>query len=339
VRIIYLPLIAALSAGCASFKKQTQIADPYDGVTIDQMLGNSVSSAVFQRTVVCLDPRRETRRMTLVTNVSVRLVTNTVVLTVTNQTLTAITNNSRTVSTNLVALPPLPSAAALSEAGVPETNQVLASSAPPNTTNETVTSANNVTLSKAGNQISVISALQMQLSRQVTLSASNVSLTTADSQLISVETNQVLTSQTNFTIVAVTNVSVAETNLALRDYYLVTEITPPPDFTLQSGESLVLLIDGVRHGFSPTTSTAAFVARKGYTSTLYRVPPEVLVDIANARQVRFRIRGVNSVIERAMNTPSRNAFKKFLVKYFQPGPAVLAPDVSNQAALPSQPES
>ena len=60
------------------------------------------------------------------------------------------------------------------------------------------------------------------------------------------------------------------------------------EFTLASGESLVLVVDGVRHGFASTNSNTAFIARKGFTSTLHKVPPEVLVDIANARQVKVR---------------------------------------------------
>jgi hypothetical protein len=134
------------------------------------------------------------------------------------------------------------------------------------------------------------------------------------------ETNRVVTTVTNITVSGVTNISIIETNLLLRDYYLYTEYTPPLDFTLQQGESLVLLVDGVRYGFSPTNSHTAFVARKGYASNLYKVPPEVLVNIANAKSVKVRLKGVNSVIEKQMNPRSRSNFKDFLVKYFAPEP-------------------
>jgi hypothetical protein len=107
----------------------------------------------------------------------------------------------------------------------------------------------------------------------------------------------------------------------IHDYYLYTEFTPPPDFTLQSGESLVLLVDGVRHGLAPTNSQTSFVARKGFQSNLYRVPPELLADIANAKEVKLRLKGVNAVLERDLNYWSRKNFRQFLLRYFSPEPA------------------
>jgi hypothetical protein len=136
--------------------------------------------------------------------------------------------------------------------------------------------------------------------------------------VVTLETNQVLTYVTNLIVSQVTNVLTVPTNLLVHDYYLYTEILPPPDFTLASGESLVLLVDGVRWGFSPGQLGTVFVGRKGYTTTHYKVPPEVLVDIANAQQVRLRIRGVNSVIERKLSGASRNHFRQFLLRYFSP---------------------
>ena len=38
----------------------------------------------------------------------------------------------------------------------------------------------------------------------------------------------------------------------------------------------MLLVDGVRHGFTQSQSSTEFVARKGYTSVLYRVAPDVI---------------------------------------------------------------
>jgi hypothetical protein len=286
-------------------------------VKVDQVVGNNVSSAPFQRTIVCLNPRRESRLITLVTNVEVVLVTNVTVVTITNLMVTMGTNTSRTLATNVAALPPATTAAPPTDTEVAEGTQVVVT-APPNTTNETVTTASNLVLSKAPNQSSFVVSVQTQLSRQVTVSTNNISITAAENETRSFETNQVLTLQTNLTVVPVTNVVVTETNLLLRDYFLFTEITPPPDFVLAPGESLVLLVDGVRHGFALATSGTVFVSRKGYLSTLYRVPPKLLVDIANAREVKVRIKGVNSVIERTMNTASRNTFKKFLAKYFVP---------------------
>src|SRR6185369_12424363 len=123
---------------------------------------------------------------------------------------------------------------------------------------------------------------------------------------------------TNYHILSVTNVVVAPTNFLAHDYFLYTELTPPPDFTLQSGESLVLLVDGTRYGFVQSQSGTAFVGRPGFNSGLYRVSPEVLVAIANAKEVRIRFKGANSSIERTMSANSRQNFRTFLLKYFSP---------------------
>jgi len=326
-----------LGAGCATFKKQTSKTDAFDAVKVDQVVGNNVSSAPFQRTIVCLNPRRETRQVTLITNVNVAWVTNVTVVTLTNLTVTMSTNASRTLATNLTAVRATSALAPTNEAGAAGAGSLIMA-APPATTNEAVTTATNVVLAKGGNQSSILASVQTQLSRQVTVSTNNLSITAAENATWSFETNQVLTMQTNLTVVPVTNVVVTETNLLLRDYFVFTEITPPPDFVLAPGESLVLLVDGVRHGFALATSGTVFVSRKGYLSTLYRVPPELLVDIANAREVKVRIKGVNSVIERTMNTASRNTFKKFLAKYFVPENASVAvmPATRVAAAPPSE---
>ena len=118
----------------------------------------------------------------------------------------------------------------------------------------------------------------------------------------------------------VTNVTIVPTNTLASDHFLYTEMTPPSDFTLQSGESLVLLVDGARYGLTQSQPAAAFVGRKGFTTGMYRVPPEVLVAIANAQEVRLRFKGVNSAIEREMNQSSRDNFKKFLLRYFTSQP-------------------
>ena len=58
-----------LLCGCAGTHKQgTSISDPYEAATIEQMTGNNVSGAVFARTIVCLNARRETRIVTTLTN-------------------------------------------------------------------------------------------------------------------------------------------------------------------------------------------------------------------------------------------------------------------------------
>jgi len=80
----------------------------------------------------------------------------------------------------------------------------------------------------------------------------------------------------------------------------------------------VLLVDGVRYSLAQTTTPSVIVPRRGFVAALYRVPPQLLVDIANAREVKLRLKGTSAVIEREMSEGSRKNFKKFLVKYFQP---------------------
>jgi hypothetical protein len=86
-----------------------------------------------------------------------------------------------------------------------------------------------------------------------------------------------------------------------------------------------MLVDGVRYGFSPSPSSTSLVGRRGYNSTLYRVPPEVFVAIANAKVVKLRFKGVSSVVEREMNASSRKHFRQFLAKYFVPAAPPAAP--------------
>ena len=317
MRIFVSFLLAAVMVGCAG-RRYASYSDSYEAVQVVQMRGNNVSAKPVQRTILCLNARRETRMVHGFTNVNVVFVTNATVVTLTNQSITVITNLSRTLATNVIALPPAPSVTATNEAAPADTNVVVVAAASPSSTNESVTTANNVTLSRAGNQISSVANLQTQTSRQITVSSNNVSITTADNQVATAETNLVLIVQTNLTIFPVTNVVVVETNLPHHEYFLFTELTPPPDFSLQSGESLVLLVDGVRHVFAPVNNPAFIANRKGFLTTLYRVPPEVLVDIANAQTVDIRLRGVNSAIDRTMSASSRKAFKKYLLKYFTP---------------------
>src|SRR2546422_949965 len=94
-------LAVMLFCGCAgTHKRGASIADPYEAATIDQMTGNSVSGAVFARTIVCLNARRETRIISALTNQTVALVTNVSLNYVTNQTVTLATNQLATLATN-----------------------------------------------------------------------------------------------------------------------------------------------------------------------------------------------------------------------------------------------
>src|SRR5436190_14392199 len=328
MRNIALLIVCSALAGCMGNKKSgIAYVDAYDDVKVEQTMGNSVSAAPLQKVIVCLNPRRETHRVNAVTNQAVSAVTNVSLVYVTNQTVTATTNLSRTLSTNQFALPaPLQTPATTNEnaeAGAnAETNTVatLAAPPPPNSTNNTVTTTANITLSKAPTQTSLTANHQQLLNRQISLNTTNMNLLTADNEVVSIETNLVVNVYTNQAISSVTNYNIVYTNIFVRDYYVYTEFTPPQDFTLQnSGESLVLLVDGVRHGLTAAGSQTAFVSRRGYQSALYRVTPEVIADIANAKEVRLRIKGVNSAIERKMNEDSRNNFRRFMLKYFTPG--------------------
>lgn len=117
-----------------------------------------------------------------------------------------------------------------------------------------------------------------------------------------------------------------------KEYYLITELTPSPDFTLQtSGESLVLLVDGVRYGFTATNTIAPLTARPGIQTTVYRVPGDVLVRIANAEELRIRLKGTTMVLdEKAPSTVSFN-FKRWMLNRFSPeATATNAPQASLQ---------
>lgn len=301
--------------------------DEYDGIRVEQTMGNSVSAMPIQKTIVCLNPRRETRRAHSFTNPVVTSITNISLVHVTNLTITSTTNMSFTLSTNLLAPPPPPPPPPtneVAEAGV-ETNTFAnivtgPPAPPPNSTNNTVTRSANVTISRGPSQTAMTANHQQLVNRQITLNTTNMSLASADNEIVTIETNIVVNTYTNINISVVTNQQVVYTNQFLRDYYVYTEFTPPLDFTLQNtGESLVLVVDGVRHGLVATPSQTAFVSRKGYQATLYRATPELIADIANAKEVKLRIRGVNSVIERKMNEDSRSNFRRFMLKYFAPG--------------------
>lgn len=101
MRILLASLSLLFIAGCASKKTGVSVRDAFDDVRVEQMVGNNVTAGVFQRTVVCLNARRETRLVTAVTNVQVGLVTNASVSTVTNHTISMSTNLLISAMTNL----------------------------------------------------------------------------------------------------------------------------------------------------------------------------------------------------------------------------------------------
>lgn len=327
---------AVLLAGCASSaKKGVSRYDEYEAVRIDQMAGNNISKGVFERTIICLNARRETRQVTALTNVAVAPATNQIVNAVTNQTISISTNFLVTTMTNLVPAiatqpPAAPGAATASGEGA---DPALADAAtlPPLTntpvqisTNLTATLASNQSASTSPNQATANQQLVRTLNNQISTTSNNLTVVLMTNLVVTTETNEVVSYVTNSLVTLVTNVSIVPTNLLVAEYYLYTEMTPPSDFTLQSGESLVLLVDGVRYGFAQSPPASAFIGRKGYVTTMYRVPPDVLVAIANAQEVRLRFKGVNSAIEREMNQASRDRFKQFLLRYFVSPPEPMA---------------
>lgn len=307
-------LLLALSlCGCAGGKRQgTSVSDPLDAVKIEQMSDNSISGAVFERTIVCLNARRETRWITSVTNQTVSAMTNVTLSYVTNQTVSITTNQQQTLATNIVALAPLP----VGETNVTEVPPQSLSPGP--STNIAVTTASNITISKSPSQTTTTANFQTQRNRQFTANTNNLSITTADNQLVTAETNLIVSVFTNVAVTSATNVSVLATNIPVSEHFIVLEYTPPADFTLASGEALVLLVDGTRNSLPQATPQTVIVARRGFNAVAFKASPQLLVDIGNAKEVKVRIKGTNQVIERQMNQASRMNFKKFLVKFFSP---------------------
>ncbi len=316
-----LILLAAALAGCTGpSPKGSARFDEYDAVKIEQMVGNNVSRRAFQKTIICLNARREARTFTAVTN--------SLVTTVTNQTVNAVTNLTVSISTNVVystmtnLSPALPVAIVQSAAdSAVETNapSVAATPVAALSTNVTVSVAANFSGSSAPNQRQSNNQFVRTFNNQLTSSSNNLSIALMTNMVVTAETNIVINYATNTSIASVTNAIITPTNGVAYDYFLFTEMMTPPDFTpVQQGETLVLLVDGVRHPFTPAQSSAAFVPRKGFTTALYRVTPEALVALANAREIRLRVKGANSVIEREMNNSSRQNFRAFVVKFFTP---------------------
>lgn len=344
MRIVFGILMVGLMAGCAGPRKKGRAQhDPYEAVTIEQMKGNNVSSKVLARTILCLNARRESRPVSALTNVNVLTITNPVVVAVTNEIYSLTTNSLVTAMTN--AAPPAPPAEGASggsgaAAGDTDRPSVAPTPAAPLvSSNQAVSLAANQTVTYAPNQTAANTQVSRNLNLQVTTIADHVSISHLTNQVVSAETNHTVTYTTNYQLTTITNVVITPTNLLRHDHYLYTELIPPPEFTLHSGESLNLLIDGVPYGFMATNAAAAFVGRKGYTTTFYAVPPEVLVAIANAHEVRVRLRGINSVIEKQMSGGSRRNFRKYLLKFFQPAPAATVETKDEPPADEATPEA
>lgn len=305
--------------GCAGAgRKGMARTDAFEGVRFEQMRGNSVSAAPLQRTIVCLNARRESRFLPATTNYVVTYLTNQVVSYLTNYQSATVTNLMANISTNQLTpvAPPIPV----------DTNDAAAVvvAAPPAqgaSTNVSVTRTadNTVTVNSGKDQsaTSYNSQSSVTVNHQLTVTLGNQALTIASNQTVRYETSLIVTAVTNYQVTAVTNPVIASPSHLAHEHFLYTELTPPPEFVLAGGESLVLLVDGCRYGFTATNSPS-FVGRRGFVSTLYRVPAEVIVAIANANEVKMRIRGTTMVIERELNRGSRENFRKFLLTHYSP---------------------
>lgn len=333
-----LPLLLALLAtGCTGLHRNgTAHVDEFDNVQVAQMTGNEIDPQILSRSVLCLNARRETRRVTAVTNLSVNTVTNVTVTPITNVTVASATNYQYTVMTNLTPATPTPTLAASGETPatpgvgaapppVEVTNSVAAPAPAQQSTNLTLSLANNASATHSPSQSTANQQSVRSYNQQLTTSSNNLTISLLTNRVVTSETNIVVAWVTNTAVASVTNLTLVPTNYTVADYFLVSELIPPPDFTLAAGESLILLVDGVRHGFAPGQSGTAFVGRRGFNSSLYRVPPSLLVDIANAKEVRVRFKGANNTLERTLSAKSQKHFRQFLLRHFAPpageGPA------------------
>lgn len=332
VSSLLLVAVLAAATGCAGTqKKGASRVDEFDAIKVDQMTGNNVAPRIMSKTIVCLNARRETRRVTTLTNVTVSTTTNVTITPVTNLTISIATNYQYSLMTNLAALQaPIPAPVPVAPPGdaavigasppsIEVTNAAITNIAPAQlSTNLTISVANNNSGVTAPNQTTANLQSVRTYNNQLTTQSNNLTVSLMTNRVVTAETNQVVTWLTNSQVVSATNTVITPTDVPARDYFLVSELIAPSDFSLAGGESLILLVDGTRYGFTSGQSGTAFVGRRGFTSTLYRVPPEVLVAIANAKEVRVRFKGANSTIERTMSSGSKQNFKDFLLKYFTP---------------------
>jgi len=120
-----------------------------------------------------------------------------------------------------------------------------------------------------------------------------------------------------------------------KEYFLYTELISTTGFTVTPGESLVLSIDGERHAFTSTNSATVFVARPGYEATLYKASADVFVKIANAREVKVRLKGNSQVIEEKMTRSNIRKFREYLVKYYQTADASRPADSKSPVKSPA----
>lgn len=321
MKLLWMLLLAVSLSGCSSSRVSRY--DEFEKMKVDKMRRNAVSSTIFARTLVCLNAARESRGCVAGTNAIVSLTTNLVVTSMTNQTVTSSSNRQFASLTNAVAAPS-PSA---------ESNAAPAmASSPGNSSASGVTTATtqNESLATAPNQLVRSGSIQVvtTLNTQATTGKDLLSITSGTNEVITVETNYIVTTITNQVVTPVTNVVVKTSEHPVADYYLYTEIAPA-DFPLAPGESLIVLADGVRYGCASATPQTAWESRRGYLTTYYKVAPDVILAIANAQEVKLRIKGTTGTLERKMSRGSRANFREFLLRNFGPAQQAGEPKPGN----------
>ena len=316
-----LALISVSLAACSSSRISQY--DEFEKIKVDKMAGNSVSANVFSRTLVCLNAARESKGFVAQTNTTINFSTNYVVTSTTNLTVATSGNTQIASLTNTVAT--------TITAG--DTNAVSAAANSGNNSSSglTTSTARNESVATAPNQNVRSGSIQVvtTLNGQATINRDSLSITSGTNEVITVETNYIVTTITNQVIAPVTNVVVKTSENPVADYFLYTEIAPA-DFSLASGESLIVLADGVRFGCTQATPQTAWETRRGFLTTYYKVAPEAITAIANAKEVKLRIKGTTGTLERTMNGSSRENFRKFLLKNFaSPGQDTKATSVKS----------
>lgn len=305
-----------VATGCSATRISNY--DEFEKVKVERLRGNGAGNPMLAKTVVCLNVLRETRWPAPTTNVSVTLVTNLSVTSITNQTVTSSISVQEAGNTNSIATPvSLSGAAEHDDSGqAPVASAISASIPDSSTAGTTISRTQNESLAAAPNQSTSSRSVQTVtlLNQQSTSNTNGLAITSGANRTQIVETNWVVTTLTNQVVTPVTNISVLRVSRPAHDYYLWTEVAPA-DFSLAPGENLVLLVDGQRHAFTPTQPVSSSVPRRGYLTTYYKVPAEVMAGIANAQEVRVRIKGTTSVVERNLGPRSLGNIREFAFRH------------------------
>ncbi len=300
-------VLAAIVAGCSTMR--TSKVDEFEEVRIDELHNNEVSTGILNRTLVCFNVRREVQKITVWTNHSVVLITNKVLHYVTNLVVTSGTNYQTALTTNVVQHVPGVETNELSEAIEDRSRQTPS-------TNVSIVLSRGTTFSRGSGQTTLAMLTLRQRSQQTTLPGNGFEVLSLENETLSFETNMVITVHTNFTITAVTNLSILPTNLLVERFYVILEYSPP-DLPIQAGEPLLLRVDGIRYMLEPASPRSPVIPRRGFALTSYHIDPQLLLSIANAKQVKLRIKGINCVIEKDMSFASRARLRGFISSLYR----------------------